>query len=107
MIRKRSAWQFLSLVALWVTGCSGGGSPSAPPRDEAATAAAKAQFLLPAEPEGAQNVVEVRQQAKDGDPVVMVGKIGGHKKPLGDGRASFMIVDLSLRCDDEKCFDFS
>ena len=65
------------------------------------------KFLLTAEPEGANDVIKVREDAKDGEEVVVVGRIGGSENPWVDGRAAFSIVDGSLKaCSDipgDKC----
>src|SRR4051794_21107581 len=45
----------------------------------------------------ARGVIEVRKEAKDGDEVVVVGRVGGSTKPFVEGRASFLIVDPSLK----------
>ena len=59
------------------------------------------EFLLGAEPEGAGGVIKVREDALDGDDVVIVGRIGGSENPWIDGRAAFSIVDGSLKaCSD-------
>ncbi len=59
------------------------------------------KFLLTAEPEGASDVIKVREDASDGDDVVIAGRIGGSKNPWIDGRAAFSIVDASLKaCSD-------
>ena len=61
------------------------------------------KFMLSAEPEGGQNVIAVRETSKDGDDVVMVGRIGGSLNPWVDDRGAFSIVDPSLlACSDEK-----
>src|SRR5262249_5187365 len=52
---------------------------------------------LAEEPAGAKGVLEVKQAAKDGDDIVVVGCVGGRAAPLVKGRASFTIVDPSLR----------
>ena len=58
-------------------------------------------FILAAEPEGAGDVIQVRESAADGDDVVIVGRIGGSESPWVDGRAAFSIVDGSLKaCSD-------
>ena len=54
-------------------------------------------FLLTAEPEGATDVIKVREEAEDQDDVVIVGRIGGSENPWVDGRAAFSIVDSSLK----------
>ncbi len=60
-----------------------------------------AMFTLSNEPEGAKEVIQVREDAEDGDEVVIVGRIGGGENPWIDDRAAFTIVDNSLRaCSD-------
>ena len=59
------------------------------------------KFLLTAQPDGAEDVIKVRETAKDGDDVVIVGRIGGSENPWIEGRAAFYIVDGSLKaCSD-------
>ena len=55
------------------------------------------KYLLGSEPEGGSGVIEIRDQAKDQDDVVIVGRIGGSENPWVDGRAAFSIVDVSLK----------
>jgi hypothetical protein len=60
-------------------------------------------FVLTAEPAGAKGVKDVRNEAKDGEEVVIVGRIAGSKEPIVKGRAAFTIVDLSLEpCEDDQ-----
>jgi hypothetical protein len=56
---------------------------------------ARAKYLLADEPAGAKNVIDIRKAAKDGDEVVVVGRIGGSVKPF-TGRAAFTIVDVKF-----------
>lgn len=57
-------------------------------------------YLLKEEPEDAKEVKAVRKEAKHGDEVVIVGRIGGRKNPWVKGAAAFSIVDTSLKsCD--------
>ena len=59
------------------------------------------KFLLTQEPEGATSIIQVRAAAKDGDEVVLIGRIGGSSDPWVEGRAAFSAVDESLRaCSD-------
>lgn len=59
------------------------------------------KYLLTAEPEGAGDVIQVREQAMDGEDILIVGRIGGSENPWIDGRAAFSIVDGSLKaCSD-------
>ena len=55
------------------------------------------KFLLSHEPEGAEDVIKVRESAKDEAEVVIVGRIGGSEVPWVEGRAAFSIVDTSLK----------
>lgn len=60
-----------------------------------------AAFLLADDPAEAVDVIQVREKAKDGDDIVIVGRIGGSQNPWIDGRAAFSIVDSSLKaCSD-------
>lgn len=81
-----------------VVGCSNSGPTDPAPRVEAPSgpAADAAALRLAAEPAGAAGVLAVRKDAKDGDDVVIVGRIGGSHKPF-TGKASFTIVDPSLK----------
>lgn len=96
-------WPALLLAGALAGGCGRQGQEGPP---DAGTAGADgARYLLNEEPAGAKGVLEVRKQAKDGDEVVVVGRIGGDKKPWVEGRAAFWIVDPSLKsCGaDEGC----
>ena len=60
-------------------------------------------FMLSAEPDGGQDVIAVRETSKDGDEVVIIGRIGGSLNPWVADRGAFSIVDPSLlACSDEK-----
>ena len=61
--------------------------------------------MLASQPAGAKGVAEVRQSAKDGDEVVVTGRVGGDAEPFIDGAAAFTIVDPALQpCPaDEGC----
>jgi len=59
------------------------------------------KYILTAEPEGAGDVIKVREDAEDGEEIVIVGRIGGSVNPWIEGRAAFSIVDGSLKaCSD-------
>lgn len=61
----------------------------------------RSPFLLSMEPQVATSVIKVRENASDGDDVVIVGRIGGSENPWIEGRAAFSIVDGSLKaCSD-------
>lgn len=69
------------------------------------TAMHDSKYQLVAEPAGALDVIDVREKAKDGEPVVVLGRVGGGAKPWIDGRAAFLLVDerMAPSCTDEKC----
>ena len=104
MARRTMTLCGVLLGATWLlVGC---GQPGAPP---AATTKAPApkidgtKFVLAEEPADAKTVLEVREESKDGDAVVIVGRIGGDRDPWVTDRASFLIVDPTLiPCNERK-----
>jgi hypothetical protein len=96
------SYLLLALVPCLLTlpGCSQG-TPTAATDVPAAVAVDGSKFLLTSEPDGAGEVISVREAAADGDDVVIVGRIGGSENPWIEGRAAFSIVDNSLKaCSD-------
>jgi hypothetical protein len=93
-----------TLVALAV-GCgpNGGTSPGPDggeqprPKGTPAASAEGKKLMLAAEPAGVKGVIAIRKEAKDGDEVVVAGQVGGSTNPFTEGRASFLIVDPSLK----------
>lgn len=63
------------------------------------------ELLLATEPVGAKDVMDIREDAQDGQAVVMLGRVGGGIKPWIEGRAAFLVVDERVlpSCNDEKC----
>lgn len=88
--------KYVSLAAcaglIFIIGCS---QQSSTPT--ASSAVDGSQYLAESEPEGAMGVIQVREKAKDGDDVVIVGRIGGSENPWVQGQAAFTIVDPSLK----------
>lgn len=63
--------------------------------------ATDSNYILAEEPDGAEGVIAVREAAKDGDEILITGRIGGELKPFVDGFVAFSIVDDSLKaCSD-------
>jgi len=87
------------IFALAAAGCSGN-KEGPPPQGDSGGADQK--FLLAQEPPGARGVIDTRKATKDGDDVVVVGRIGGDKKPWVDGRAAFVIVDTAFKPCNER-----
>jgi len=94
----------LLAVALVAVGC---GSREQPPGAATITVDG-AKYLAAAEPADARHVAALRKDARDGEAVVIVGRVGGMKQPVVQGRAAFLIVDLALKAcaADPDCFDF-
>ncbi len=61
-----------------------------------AASGAKPDVHLSEEPAGAVEILDARDDAKDGEPIVLVGRLGGGLKPWIDGRAAFLLVDTRI-----------
>jgi hypothetical protein len=90
MNRLLSLLVVASLLVTWA-GC--GQETSGP----ATGAIDGSKYLLASEPDGAEGVIDVRKNAKDGGEVVLVGRIGGQDDPWVEGRAAFSVVDPSIK----------
>jgi hypothetical protein len=101
MVGNRTRWQVGVLFGVLALGCNQGGDTprrgAVSPGDEN-----REQYVLSAEPNGAKGVKDVREGAKDGDEVVVIGRVGGAKNPIVKDHASFTIVDPSLTPCSEK-----
>ena len=69
-----------------------GGTEAAP----AAAEALPAGLLLDAAPEGAKSLEEVKKSAREGDSVVLRGRVGGALDPFVKGRAMMTVADAGL-----------
>lgn len=79
-----------------VTGCERANSEQA---SKTATPAQQAQpnaWLLTSAPEDAVSITEAKAIAKEGDTVVIRGRIGGRQSPITDASPVFTVVDLGL-----------
>lgn len=91
----------ITALSLFAVGCTSSSDTSNTAAEDAAPSPEMAKYLLASEPEGAQEVIAVRESAKDDDEVTVVGRIGGSANPWIDGRVAFSIVDPSLKaCSD-------
>jgi hypothetical protein len=108
LMKKTITLSIALFAGLAVVGCgrenipADGASTATPPAATPQAAADKGRFLLAAEPAGAKGVRDARKDTKDGDDVVIVGRIGGEKKPWVEGRAAFWVVDSSFKACNEK-----
>jgi hypothetical protein len=91
------AWSFLfvSLYSIALTGCGRGASAEADLRSAAKEIDAT-KYILAEEPDDAVGVIAARAAANNGDPIVVVGRIGGSTNPWVEGRAAFMLLDASV-----------
>lgn len=85
------------IALLGVSGCSQRKPTTTSSTSSSLVAIPGAKYLLAAEPEGAADVIKVREDGKDQGDVVIVGRIGGSGNPWIDGMAAFTIVDPSLK----------
>ena len=107
-MKRNCALLVIFTLALAVPGCEKSPTDPQPASsgEGSRVSAEAAKFLLDAEPAGAVDVIKVRETAKDGDDVVIVGRIGGREDPWINNRAAFLIVDPSLKsCHDTGCLD--
>lgn len=103
--------RYLVPLVAFVVGCGVQGTVTipAPKSTPAPVASAEGKkWLLSTEPAAAKGVLAVREAVKDGEEVVVIGQVGGAAKPFTEGRASFLIVDPSLKPTDgcETPWDF-
>src|SRR5689334_8455931 len=59
-------------------------------------------YLLEKAPQRAVEVGAVRKDAKDGQDVVVIGRVGGRKSPWVKNAAAFSIVDRSMKACNER-----
>jgi hypothetical protein len=69
---------------------------------KAASEALPADLMLKEAPAGAKNVLDLKKEAKEGDEVVLRGRIGGSVEPFIDGRAAMQVADTSMIPCDQK-----
>jgi len=85
---------FLMLIALACTSLAATGCANSSAQPVVPSTAPK--FQLTIEPIGALEVLDAKDQAQDGKPIVVVGRLGGGVNPWVDGRAAFLIVDTRI-----------
>jgi len=90
-------------IALFVALIAAVGCQREPAQPTGSGAPAGGAYRLPAEPADVHEVIAAREQAVDGEPIVVVGRIGGSANPWVDEAAAFSIVDCSLlACSDRE-----
>jgi hypothetical protein len=86
----------ISIASATAAGCGGDSAASVDSSTVSAVSVDGSKYLLAEEPDGAVGVIEARKSASDGDPVVIVGRIGGSQNPWIEGRAAFTMIDPSV-----------
>ena len=88
---------FLISTCLFVAGVVGCGTQSSTESNQPqANNIDKSKYILSEEPEGAVGVIIAREDAKDQDKIVLVGRIGGQKNPWIKGRSAFTVIDAAM-----------
>jgi hypothetical protein len=95
MLRSAEATAFILLLLTCVSGC-GQQSVQATATSKNTTAIDKSKYILSEEPDGAVGVMIAREDSKDQDDIVLVGRIGGRKNPWIKGRSAFMLIDAAM-----------
>ena len=84
------------LIVIAVCGCGNSPTPGAP--------ATTPTWLLAAMPTGAIPVAEAKQSAREGDHVVVRGRIGGRREPMNANVAVFVMIDPAIpHCKIDEC----
>lgn len=88
-MNQRLLAHLTALVLALLSACGGEAAPARPASD------VPERFYLASAPP-AQAVAAVVATAKDGDEVVVTGRVGGAKKVFVDGFAAFTLVDAAV-----------
>lgn len=85
-----------------------GAPDAAEPADAAGGAGLPKGLLLARRPLGAVGVATARMGVRPGEPISLIGRIGGSRSPMVSNRAVFTIVDPEMKCcletsDEDHC----
>lgn len=99
----KSISPLLLCLALALGACSDGAEQPSEPTSEAPAAALPDGLFVDAAPQGAKNVSDVKAAAKEGDVVVVRGRVGG-PAPFVPGRAVLTVADTEklVACSDRE-----
>lgn len=92
---------FMALGATVLIGCKEETAPPVPTASAStSTEALPAGLFATSAPDGAVDILAARQDAKDGDAVVVKGVIAGAMEPIAANRAIMTVADATLAtCD--------
>lgn len=104
---KKWTWIASGLLSLLViVGCGDESNTNSAPATST-TNTASATWLLSSSPGQAEGVGKTKAQAKEGNQVTVVGRIGGRLKPMEPGSPVFLIVDPAIptcaESEDDHC----
>jgi len=93
--------KIMLLTSVALLGCEGEGNETANKNTTTnATAGIPATIFMANRPANVKNLVEVKKNAKVGDQVTFLARIGGRAKPFVEEHAIFVVADPSLEsCD--------
>lgn len=107
MLRKTiTALSLASFIA--ISGCSESAEPDSSTADAAASdQSTSAAWVLTQAPTGDISITEAKANAKEGDQIIIRGRIGGRSEPISAGSPVFTVVDLELpycgQFEDDSC----
>jgi len=86
----------LAVASLTLLGCGNDNATKESNADSKTPA-----WVLTSAPGEAQSVADAKVSAKEGDTIVLSGRIGGRKEPLTSGSPVFIVMDLAIpHCGD-------
>lgn len=89
----KSNLTLLAFAVALIVGCNNKPGGDSPPSGDQADGK---RYLLATEPDGGKDVAKAKKEAKDGEDIVIVGRIGGSEDPWVKGQAAFTIVDPAV-----------
>lgn len=103
MKTKACLFAVVFVTGLLLSGCGEGPVKPGSGAPAAGTKALPKDFILAAAPAGAREVGVAKKEVKDGEEVVVRGRVGGKDKDVfTPGYASFYLADMSLQPCNEK-----
>jgi hypothetical protein len=93
MFRATGAVGIATLILIGVSGC---GQSLEATSSSVPSTIDKSKFILAEEPDDAVGVMIAREDAKDKEEIVLLGRIGGRENPWIKGRSAFMVIDASM-----------
>ncbi len=102
-MKKLTATTLVILVAALASGCGKTPSADSASRPENTAAQLPATLMVASVDGEPISLLQAKQAAKAGEPVLLTGHIGGRPKPFVQGRSMFTLVDSSLPACTDGC----